>query len=215
MTMPQIRVDIVSDIMCPWCIIGYKELEAAAAQTGVTLGLRWHPFELNPDMGPDGEEMTAHIMRKYGITQEQSAENRAVLKQRGAALGIDFAFAPGTRMRNSFRAHQLIDWAEGNDAQHDMKLALFAAHFSAGLNVDDIATLAGIAETLGLDASDAEAALHEGRHADAVRRKQAFWQQQGITGVPAMVFAQQYLVTGAQGPEGYAHILHQLVAEPA
>ncbi len=211
---PQIRVDIVSDVMCPWCIVGFKELEAAAAQQGVTLGLRWHPFELNPDMPPEGEDLTEHITRKYGITRAQSAENRAVLRERGDALGIDFAFGPDARMRNSFRAHQLIDWAEGQGAQHQVKLALFAAHFSAGLDVNDIGVLAQIAETVGLDPTAAGAALESGAHADAVRRKQAFWHQQGVTGVPAMVFDQKYLVTGAQGVEGYAHMLRQLAAQP-
>lgn len=209
---PQIRVDIVSDVMCPWCIIGYKELEAAARQTGIGLGLRWHPFELNPDMPAEGEDLTEHIMRKYGITRDQSARNRAVLQERGQALGFEFAYGPDARMRNSFRAHQLVDWAEGQGAQHAMKLALFAAHFSAGLDVDDIAVLTELAGTIGLDRAAARAALETGAHADQVRRKQAFWQQQGVTGVPAMVFDQRYLYTGAQGIDAYARILRELAA---
>jgi predicted DsbA family dithiol-disulfide isomerase len=212
---PQIRVDIVSDIMCPWCIIGFKELESAARQTGIALGLRWHPFELNPDMPPEGQDLTEHITAKYGISRAESARNRAVLQERGTALGIDFAFGPGMRMRNSFRAHQLIDWAEPQGAQHKVKLALFAAHFSAGLDVNDIAVLAEIAETVGLDRTGAQAALETGAHADAVRRKQAFWRQQGVTGVPAMVFEQQYLFTGAQGIPAYGQILSQLVGRRA
>jgi predicted DsbA family dithiol-disulfide isomerase len=215
MTRQQVRVDIVSDVMCPWCIIGYKELEAAAAQSGAALGIRWHPFELNPDMAADGEDLTDHVTRKYGISPAQSAQNRAALRDRGAALGLDFSFSEGARIRNSFRAHQLVDWAEDQGAQHRMKLALFAAHFSAGLDVNDIDVLAQVAETVDLDAAAARAALESGAHADPVRRKQAFWQQQGVTGVPAMVFDQQYLVTGAQGCEGYAHILRQLGTAPA
>ena len=214
-TAPQIRVDIVSDVMCPWCIVGYKELEIAASRQGVTLGLRWHPFELNPDMPPEGEDLTEHITRKYGITRAQSAENRAVLRERGGKLGIDFAFGPDARMRNSFRAHQLIDWAEGQGAQHQVKLALFAAHFSAGLDVNDTDILAQIAETVGLDPTAARDALETETHAEAVRRKQAFWHRQGVSGVPAMVFDQKYLVTGAQGIEGYEHILRQLAPSPA
>ena len=213
MTANQIRVDIVSDVMCPWCIIGFKELEAAARKTGLALGLRWHPFELNPDMPAEGQDLTEHITGKYGITRAQSAQNRAVLQERGHALGIDFAFGPDARMRNSFRAHQLVDWAETQGAQHRMKLALFAAHFSAGLDVNDIGVLAELAETIGLDRAAAQTALETGAHAEPVRRKQAFWQQQSVTGVPAMVFGQRYLYTGAQGVEGYAQILSQL-SEP-
>lgn len=213
MTTPQIRVDIVSDVMCPWCIIGYLELEQASRQTGIGLGVRWHPFELNPNMPPEGEDMTDHITRKYGITKEQSAQNRAALQDRGAALGFTFAFGPGMRMRNSFRAHQLIDWAEGHGAQHAVKLALLKAHFTDNRNVDDPEVLAGIAAETGLDAEAARAAIGSETHADPVRRSQAFWHQQGVTGVPAMVFDQKYLFTGAQGVAQYAQILQQLATQ--
>ena len=210
-----IRVDIVSDVMCPWCIVGYLQLAAAMQVTGIGVGLRWHPYELNPDMGPEGQNLTEHITGKYGITAEDSARNRARLTEIGEGLGFAFRFTTESRMRNSFRAHQLVDWAETQGAQHRMKLALFAAHFSDGLNVDDPATLAELAATLGLDAGAAGIALESGAHARQVRAKQAFWREQGISGVPAMLFQQRYLVTGAQGVETYARLLHELAAQAA
>ena len=207
---PQIRVDIISDVMCPWCIVGFKQLELAMARTGIGAGIRWHPFELNPDMPEDGQDLSEHITGKYGITPEQSRENRARLIALGNDFGFTFTYGPTSRMHNSFRAHQLIEWAEAFDAQHKMKLALFAAHFTEARNVNDIDVLADIATSIGLDGAAARSALLAQTHADSVRTKEQFWTAQGVSGVPAMVFQQKYLVTGAQGIDAYASILTQL-----
>lgn len=209
---PEIRVDIISDVMCPWCIVGYLQLEQAMRRTGIGVGLRWHPFELNPDMPPEGQHLTDHITGKYGITAAQSAENRVRLQAIGRDLGFDFTFGPQARMRNSFRAHQLVDWAEAQGAQHAVKMALFVAHFTEGRDVNDIEVLAAIAQSAGLDAAAARDALTGQSHAAAVRAKQRFWRDQQINSVPAMVFQQQYLFSGAQGADTYADILTQLSA---
>lgn len=210
MSAPEIRVDIISDVMCPWCIIGYLQLEQAMRQTGIGVGLRWHPFELNPEMPPEGQNMTEHIVQKYGSTPEKSARSRDQITALGAQLGFTFNFGPDSRMVNSFRAHQIIDWAEGHGAQHQMKMALFAAHFTEGRDVNDTGVLTDLAAAVGLDPSAAKDALDGQTHAAPVRQKQQFWIQQGVQGVPAMVFNQKYLVTGAQGAEGYASALTQL-----
>ncbi|WP_370273073.1 DsbA family oxidoreductase [Pseudooceanicola nitratireducens] len=214
MTDP-IRVDIVSDVVCPWCAIGYSQLRQASDQTGIAIEVHWHPFELNPDMGPEGENLRDHVKRKYGSSAADSAAARDRITAIGKEIRFDFVFAEDQRMWNTFRAHQLIDWAEGQGRAHDMKLALLTAYFTQGRNVDDLDVLVDVAGGIGLDADQARQALDSGSQADQVRGKQRFWTQQGITGVPAMVFLRQHLVTGAQGTENYARILQHLAAEAA
>lgn len=210
-----IRIDIVSDVMCPWCIIGWKQLERALGATGHGATLRWHPFELNPDMPPEGQNLRDHLVEKYGTTEAQSARTRAKMAAMGAELGFVFDFSDDMRMVNSFRAHQVIDWAGTLGHQHAMKMALFAAHFTEGRDVNDTGVLCDLAGRVGLDRDEAARVLAEGSHADSVREKQRFWAGQGITGVPAMVFQQQYLVTGAQGVEAYAQLLDRFATQGA
>ena len=208
-----LQIDIVSDVMCPWCIVGYRQLEQALAMVGVGAFIRWHPFELNPQMGPEGQNMGEHITQKYGITAEQSAQNRANLVEIGTGLGIDFQFSPDSRMVNSFAAHQLLHWAQGQNLQHPLKLALFDAHFTQGRDVSDHAVLVDIATSVGLDGDSAAEVLATGSHADKVRELQGVWTSQGISGVPSMIFEGKYLVTGAQGAENYAQILQKVLSE--
>ena len=212
-TAPALQIDIVSDVMCPWCIVGYRQLEQALAQTGVGAFIRWHPFELNPQMPPEGQNTAEHIMEKYGASAEQSAQNRAHLVQIGEGLGIDFNFTPDSRMVNSFAAHQLLHWAQEHNLQHPLKLALFEAHFTQGRDVSDQGVLVDVAEEVGLDRAQAVEVLESGSHADAVRELEGTWTGQGITGVPAMVFEGKYLVTGAQGAENYGQVIQQIMAE--
>ncbi|MEM6373390.1 MAG: DsbA family oxidoreductase [Pseudomonadota bacterium] len=210
---PVVQVDIVSDVMCPWCIVGYRQLEQALAATGVGAHVRWHPFELNPQMGPQGQNLIEHVAEKYGASAEQSAQNRQRLQQIGAELGIDFNFDPDSRIVNSFAAHQLLDFAMTVGLQHPLKMALFHAHFTAQRDVSDPDVLLDVAETVGLVRSDAAQVLDTGVLAASVREKQAFWTSRGISGVPSMVFAEKYLLTGAQGPQTYAQVLRQVIEE--
>ena len=212
-----LRIDIVSDVMCPWCAIGYSQLARAIEETGAKVQILWHPFELNPEMPPEGQNLRAHIMEKYGSSREESDAARAKLTALGATLGFAFDFTDESRMVNSFRAHQLIEWAAAQGRQTEMKLALLRAHFSEGRDVSDIATLAAIAGELGLDGEDARTALETARYAGDVRAMQRFWIEKGIRGVPAMVFDLKHLVTGAQGVENYSRLLTQLApaASPA
>lgn len=214
MTTP-LRIDIVSDVMCPWCIIGYRQLAQALEATGTAHDIHWHPFELNPDMPPEGQNTREHIIEKYGSTAEQSAQSRAQMTALGTELDIDFRFTEDMRMHNTFDAHQLLHWADTLGHQHDLKMALFTAHFTDGRDLSDKAVLADVAGEIGLDRDVALAVLEDQRFASEVRQEQGFWIQQGIRGVPAMVFDRQHLVTGAQGVENYSNILHQLAKETA
>ncbi|MFZ3580869.1 DsbA family oxidoreductase [Loktanella sp. DJP18] len=209
MTEP-LRIDIVSDVVCPWCIVGYRQLEQALDATGIAYDLHWHPFELNPDMGPEGQNITVHIMEKYGSTRADSQANRDRLTALGGSLDFTFAFTDDSRMHNTFNAHQLIHWADTQWRGHDLKQALFTAHFTDGRNLSDPTVLVAVAVETGLDAEEALAVLADQRHAEQVRVEERFWQQQGITGVPAIIFDRKHLVTGAQGADNYARILGQL-----
>ena len=214
MTTP-LRIDIVSDVMCPWCIIGYRQLVQALEATGTAHEIQWHPFELNPDMPPEGQNLREHITEKYGATPEQSAQNRDQMSKLGTELGFDFSFTDGTRMHNTFKTHQLLHWADTQERKHDLKMALFTAHFTDGRNLSDDTVLADVAGEIGLDRAEALAVLSDQRFALLVREEQNFWIQQGISGVPAVVFDRKHLVTGAQGIDNYTNILKQLTTESA
>lgn len=212
---PVVQVDIVSDVVCPWCIVGFLQLDRALAETGVLAQLRWHPFELNPQMPPEGQNLRDHLIGKYGITPEQSRAARETLTQTGAELGFTFNYRDDMRMVNTFAAHQLLDWAEDQGRQHPLKLALFRAFFTDGQDVSDPDVLASAAQAAGLDPDAARAALASGAHAGRVREKQAFWIERGIQSVPSIVFGGKYLVTGAVGADAYARMLQRCLAEAA
>ena len=209
-TKSPLRIDIVSDVMCPWCIIGYRQLELALEASDIDPEIHWHPFELNPNMPPEGQDIGEHLAEKYGTTPEQSAANRANMTASGKELGFDFNFAEGFRMHNTFHSHQLLHWANEQGRKHELKQALFIAHFTHGRNLSDDTVLAEIAGEIGLDREDAKAVLVDQRFANTVRQEQQFWVQKGLSGVPAVVFDHQHLVSGAQGVDNFQNILTRL-----
>lgn len=206
-----LRIDIVSDVMCPWCIIGYKQLAQALKDKEIPYELHWHPFELNPEMPPEGQDMREHIMEKYGSTPEQSDESRKKMTDIGAELGFEFRLGNNIRMHNTFNVHQLIHWARAQDKEHEMKMALLSAHFTHTRDLSSIGILADIAEETGLNRDKAMTILEDQRYADEVRQHELYWLNKGITGVPSIIFGGQHLVTGAQGVARYAHILDSVV----
>ena len=207
-----LRIDIVSDVVCPWCIIGYRQLAEALKQTNAEHEIHWHPFELNSNMPSEGQNLREHIMEKYGSSKEESDASRIRMTEAGSEDGFEFNFNDDTRMHNTFNLHQLLYWAgqQGQKPMHDLKQALFSAHFTKGRNISDHAVLADIAAEVGLDRSEALAVLEEQRFAKEVRAEEQHWQQQGIQSVPAMIFNERHLVSGAQGVENYVNILEQL-----
>lgn len=212
---PPIRVDIVSDVVCPWCAIGYHQLAKAARERAIDVEVHWHPFELNPQMAAEGENLGEHVAAKYGTTPEGSRQARARLTALGAALGFTFNYADDMRMVNTFRAHQLIDWAGDHGKAHDAKLALFDAFFARREDLNAPEVLADVAAGIGLDRHAAMDMLDSGALAEIVREKERFWITRGISGVPAMIFDQRHLVTGAQGEDNYGKILQHLRTERA
>lgn len=209
-----IKVDIISDIVCPWCLIGYRQLEKALEIAGLEADIRWHPFELNPGMGPEGQDVVEHIREKYGATPEQSAASRSQMAAIAEPLGITFNRTPGRRIYNSFDAHQLLHWAKDSGKQTALKLALFDACFTRSDNVSDRNVLLTAAEAAGLDREEAEAVLGDQRFASAVRALEEQWREMNITGVPAFILAGRGLILGAQGEERLAAALTKMANLP-
>jgi predicted DsbA family dithiol-disulfide isomerase len=215
--MTPLRIDIVSDVVCPWCIIGFTQLQRALTQLGdeVEVDLHWHPFELNPQMPAEGQELREHLAQKYGTSVAQSQAARARLTQIAESLGVEFRFYEGMRMHNTFRAHQLLHWAGEQGKQTELELALFETNFSRGENVDDPEVLAAAAGRAGLDEDGARAVLQDGPYADTVREEQRFWLSKGIHAVPSFILDGRYLIPGAQDPEVFVAALRRLLDEKA
>ncbi len=218
-------IDIWSDVMCPWCVIGYSQLQKGLAQLEgeVEAEIRWLPFELNPDMPGEGEGQAEHIARKYGRSPAEAEANRDKLLQIGERAGYSFAYTgegepPKAMIWNTFQAHKLLKWAlveHGPEVQTRLKRALFDAHFQQRRNMSDSAVLLDVAEAQGLDRAGAEAALADEALGAIVRREEAQAWDMNISGVPAMVVNGKYLIPGAQEPETYVNALRRVAAKEA
>lgn len=209
------RIDFVSDVSCPWCAIGLKSLEQALARMPeLEVDLHFQPFELNPQMAAEGEEINAHLARKYGAAPAQLEQTREAIRQRGAELGFNFTKGARDRIYNTFDAHRLLHWAElqGAHFQRDLKLALLKAYFTDGQNPGSHEVLLKAADEVGLDAQTAATVLSTNQFAEEVRQAESFWQAQGIQSVPAIIINQRHLISGGQPPEVFEQALRQIAA---
>jgi len=204
------KIDFVSDVVCPWCAIGLASLQQALGrlQGVVQADLHFQPFELNPDMGPEGEDIVEHLSRKYRISAEQIAHNREAIAARGEAVG--FRFGKRDRTWNTFDAHRLLHWAGLEGRQLPLKRGLLEAYHRDGENVSDHEVLVRIAREAGLDEAGARQVLSSDAHATAVRERERFYQAQGINGVPAVIVDDRYLISGGQPPEVYEQSLRRI-----
>jgi predicted DsbA family dithiol-disulfide isomerase len=216
MTAPtSIKIDFVSDVVCPWCAIGLKSLEQALEHMGkdVSVDLHFQPFELNPQMVAEGEDIGEHLARKYGSTPEQMRVNQEAIRQRGAELGFVFDMNRRNRIVNTFDAHRLLHWAALEGRQAKLKQALLAAYFTEGRDVSSRDVLVDVATQVGLDATTARHVLDEGRYAQEVRAQEQFYQSQGIQAVPSVIVNDRYLIQGGQPPEVFEQTLRKIAAE--
>lgn len=216
----KIHIDIVSDVVCPWCIIGYRQLERALDELTdeVEAEIAWHPFELNRHMPPEGQDIGEHVREKYGATPEQSQGNRARLQALGEELGFPMHYAPGMRIYNTFKAHQLLHWAgeaHGASSQTALKLALFKAYFQDNRNVSDEDVLIDVAASTGLDSDEARMHINDPENEAAVRAHLDFWVDQGVSGVPAIIFERKFMVPGAQDSATFANVIRKVTAKKA
>jgi predicted DsbA family dithiol-disulfide isomerase len=209
------RIDFVSDISCPWCAIGLKSLEQALERVAgeVEADIHFQPFELNPGMGPEGQDIFEHITEKYGSTPAQQAQSREMIRQRGAELGFTFDMSKRGRIYNTFDAHRLLHWAEAQGRQRPLKEKLFEAYFTQGDDPSSHDVLARVAGEVGLDREQARAVLESNAYADEVRQQEYYWQRAGIRSVPAIVINERHLISGGQPPEVFEQALRQLAQQ--
>ncbi|HTI16615.1 MAG TPA: DsbA family oxidoreductase [Trinickia sp.] len=211
--MPKpLAIDFVSDISCPWCAIGLSALQLALSRLGeaVDAQINIHPFELNPQMGPQGEAIVDYLGKKYGRTPEEIADTQALIRERGASVG--FAFGPRTRVYNTFDAHRLLHWARIEGKQLPLKLALLRAYHGEGKDPSDYDVLLEAAQSVGLDGTKARDVLQSGAFGDEVRDEEREYQALGIHSVPAIIFDRHYLVTGGQPVESFEQVIRQTLA---
>jgi predicted DsbA family dithiol-disulfide isomerase len=209
------RIDFISDVACPWCAVGLNALELALEQLQrerpeLEVELHVQPFELNPALGPEGEDAAAHLKAKYGMSDAQLAAARANLRERGAAVAVEFG--ERTRVWNTFDAHRMLHHAglQGGDAQRRLKHALLQAYHRDGRNPGAADVLLELATEVGLDAHQVRDLIASGLHADEVRAAEAEWQAAGIRAVPSVVIDGRHLLQGAHPPEAFAQALRQL-----
>ncbi|HEY0953772.1 MAG TPA: DsbA family oxidoreductase [Roseateles sp.] len=211
------RIDFISDIVCPWCAIGLYSLEAAAARIpGLQLDLHFHPFELNPGMGPEGQDIEEHLAQKYGAGPAQLAGTRQAIRERGEALGFDFRMEARSRIYNTRDAHRLLHWADeafGGAVQRALKLALLKAYFTEGRNVSDRAVLLELAVAASLPEAESRELLAGDRYNAEVEAAEAQVHGQGIHAVPAIVVNQRHLIQGGQSVEVFEKLLRQVMTE--
>jgi predicted DsbA family dithiol-disulfide isomerase len=209
------RIDFVSDVSCPWCVIGLRALDQALTRMGddISVDMHFQPFELNPGMGTDGQDMLEHITEKYGSTPAQMEQSRETIRQRGAALGFTFEMGKRGRIYNTFDAHRLLHWAETQGLQRALKEKLFEAYFTNGENPGAHDVLLRLAGEVGLDQDAARQVLESTAYADEVRQLEYYWQRAGIRSVPAIVINQRHLISGGQPPDVFEQALRQIAQQ--
>lgn len=214
--MTSLQIDIVSDIACPWCAIGYARLEKAmeALKSELDFNIEWHAFELNPDPSADGEPILPALARKYGRSEDEMRESQAQMKTIAQDLGLNFEKLQERYTRNTFDAHRLVKWAAEQGKQTDMKMACFDAYFGRAENISDADVLVSCAESAGLDGSAAREVLSSDQYAEAVRKDEAKYQQAGVSAVPAYIINETYLVSGAQEPDTLVQAFREIAENP-
>ena len=212
-----ISIDIISDVSCPWCIIGYRSLSLALDDLDAhdRVDINWLPFELNPNMAPEGQNRNDYIREKYNLSPEQGKANRDTLINRGAELGYQFNFPDDGRVYNTFNAHKLIHWAKKHELQTQLKLALFDLFFQQQGNPSDETDLLRCVKNVGLDTKQAKEILNSDRYKTEVNEALSFAKSNGISSVPAFILNKKYLISGGQPKQVFIQALQQLDQEAA
>ncbi|CAM1349327.1 DsbA family oxidoreductase [Tenacibaculum insulae] len=205
----KLKIDIISDVVCPWCTIGYKRLEKAISDLDLKdqIEIEWHPFELNPDMPIEGQDLTEHITEKYGATLEQQKQSQTQMTIAGREVGFKFDYFDTMRIVNTFDAHVLLDYAKEKGKQTELKMALTKAYFSNRKNVSEREILKEVLIEIGINTEKAFTYLNDKEIRYNVRNKQSYWKSMGVNSVPTFVFNKKNTVTGAQPIETFKQIL--------
>jgi predicted DsbA family dithiol-disulfide isomerase len=214
MNRPTLDIAFVSDVACPWCAIGLASFEQALARLKgeVDVKLHFEPFELNPDMGPEGVETVPYLMRKYGRTAGQVRETQARIRERGAAVG--FAFGERRHVWNTFDAHRMLHWAGLEGRGLELERALLRAYHGEGRNPGAADVLVELAGAVGLDASRARTIVGGDEFAAEVRERERHWRSRGVSAVPTVIVNDACVIEGAQPPEAFGQALRQIAGRP-
>jgi len=209
------KIDFVSDIACPWCVIGLKALEQAllVLSDEVSVDLHFQPFELNPHMPLEGQDIAEHLAQKYGSTPEQGQRNREMIRERGVEVGFIFDMKKRGRIYNTFDAHRLLHWAAAEGKQHALKMALFDTYFTDGDNPSDHTVLIEVASKVGLDANRAKEILASDEYASQVREQEQYYLSQGIHAVPSVIVNDRHLIQGGQPADVFERALREIASE--
>ncbi len=211
----KIKIDIVSDVVCPWCTIGYKRLDKAISDLGIQdqIEIEWHPFELNPNMPKEGQNVQEHLTEKYGSSLEEQRRSQEYMAEAGAALGFTFDYFEEMRMVNTFEAHILLEYAKGYGKQTELKMRLTTAFFSERKDVSNRAVLKQALLDIGLNAAEALSKLDNDEARYDLRSKQNYWKNLGVNSVPTIVFNKKSAVTGAQAVDVFKQILSEIIEQ--
>ncbi|MEG3657110.1 DsbA family oxidoreductase [Arenibacter palladensis] len=211
----KIKIDIVSDVVCPWCTIGYKRLDKAISEMGIQdrVEIEWQPFELNPHMPKEGQNVQEHITEKYGSSLEEQKRSQEYMAEAGAELGFTFDYFDEMRMANTFEAHILLEYAKAFGKQTELKMRLTTAFFSERKDVSDRAILKQALLDVGLNAEEALANLDNDESRYEIRSKEDYWKNLGVNSVPTIVFNRKSAVTGAQPVDVFKRILSEVLEQ--
>lgn len=215
MMKEKLKIDIVSDVVCPWCTVGYKRLEKAISELGIEdqIEIEWQPFELNPQMPAEGQNVDEHITEKYGSTAAQQKESKQRLVDAGNELGFTFDYFDDMRIVNTFDAHVLLEYAKKFDKQTELKMRLTTAYFSERKDVSQREILKQALLDVGLNADEGMALLDNEEARYEVRTQQGYWKNLGVNSVPTIVFNRKSAVTGAQPVDLFKKVLSELITE--
>ena len=212
--MPKaMRIEMISDVVCPWCVIGLRELERALARLtdGLAASLHFQPYELNPTMPREGQGIVDIYKSKFGKTYSQMSQHREKSRSRAENVGFTINISENTRIYNTFDAHRLLHWAELEEKQLSLKHALFTAHFTMGQNIADHDVLTEVAASVDLPADEAKEVLAEGRFTQEVRSAEQHWRSAGVSSVPGFLVDRTHFISGSQPSETFEAMLRQLL----
>ncbi|CAM3633157.1 DsbA family oxidoreductase [Polynucleobacter brandtiae] len=215
-----LKIDVVSDIACPWCAVGIGNLMQAIDALGIRekINLEFQPFELNPSMPVGGQDAIEHLTQKYGMDEAQVKANQANIRARAKTAGYDFHPEGRKRVYNTFNCHRLLYWAlleKGSGAQHQLKHQLLKAYFEDASDMDEINTLLNAVDRAGLDRVAAREIIQSNQYVDEVKALEREYTQAGISAVPAVIFNNQSLISGAQSVESYQNAIEKILSDSA
>ncbi len=211
--MKTLQIDIVSDVVCPWCAIGFANLNLALEQLSesVDVQVNWHPFQLNPYMAKEGQDINEHLSEKYGLSEQKLTENKQNISALAKASGVDMHFEQRARIYNTLDCHVLLHWAKEKNQQTQLKLALFKAYFSEGKNISDVDILLNVVSQVGLDVQEAQRVLNDENYKKTVKEEELKYKSMGISSVPAFIINNEYLLNGGQPSDVFKSSLEEIL----